>query len=237
MNDIHDPPARPPATLVVIDDDVEVLKATERILVKAGYHVITGETAREAEIAQGLKSDPSLAGVFVVLLSGLKTSGEDQAAGLGMGLADGYIARPFSKPEFLARVDALLRLREAQEALREALREKDALLLDQRRAADELRQLARAVEQTPASIVITDRAGNIEYVNAYFEQATGYTKAEARGQNPRILKSGATPAETYADMWRAISQGGEWRGELCNRRKNGELYWGPERKDPADSHR
>ena len=256
MNSSPDPPilqspaANPqPPTLVLIDDDPEVLRATERILVKAGYHVITGENAKEAvdltrrhlpamllldvmlpdgngvEIAQGLKSDPSLVGVFVVLLSGLKTSGEDQAAGLATGLADGYIARPFSKPEFLARVDALLRLRTAQEALREALLEKETLLREQRRAADELRRLARAVEQSPTSIVITDRAGNIEYVNAYFEQVTGYTKAEARGKNPRILKSGATPSETYIDMWRAISQGGEWRGELCNRRKNGELFW------------
>ncbi len=256
MTEIPDPPTRSPpaenvrpATLVVIDDDPEVLRATERILAKAGYHVITGETAAEAvdltrrhlpamllldvmlpdgnglEIAQELKSDPSLASVFVVLLSGLKTSGEDQAAGLGTGLADGYIARPFSKPEFLARVDALLRLRVAQEALREALGEKETLLSEQRRAADKLRQMGRAVEQSPASIVITDRDGNIEYVNAYFEQVTGYTRAEALGQNPRILKSGSTPAGTYADMWRAISNGGEWRGELCNRRKNGELYW------------
>ena len=96
---------------------------------------------------------------------------------------------------------------------------------EQHRAETGLRQLARAVEQTPASIVITDRAGNIEYVNAYFEQATGYTKAEAIGKNPRILKSGTTPPQTYADLWRVISEGREWRGELCNRRKNGELYW------------
>jgi len=98
-------------------------------------------------------------------------------------------------------------------------------ITERRRAETGLRQLARAVEQSPASIVITDRAGNIEYVNAYFEKATGYTRAEALGKNPRILKSGATPGATYADLWRVISRGGEWKGELCNRRKNGELYW------------
>lgn len=52
-----------------------------------------------------------------------------------------------------------------------------------------------------------------------------YTRAEAPGKNPRILKSDVTPPETYADLWRVISQGGEWRGELCNPRKNGELFW------------
>ena len=98
--------------------------------------------------------------------------------------------------------------------------------INERRLAESgLRQMARAVEQSPASIVITDRAGSIQYVNAYFEHATGYTRAEALGQNPRILKSGLTPPQTYAEMWKVISEGGEWRGELCNRRKNGELYW------------
>lgn len=95
----------------------------------------------------------------------------------------------------------------------------------QERMEKELRPLARAVEQSPVSILITDREGKIEYVNAYFEFATGYTRAEVLGQNPRILKSGATPAETYRELWEVISAGGEWRGELCNRRKNGDLYW------------
>lgn len=94
-----------------------------------------------------------------------------------------------------------------------------------RRSEAALLQMARAVEQSPASIVITDRLGNIQYVNTYFEQATGYTRAEALGRNPRILKSDLTPPETYTELWQAISAGGEWRGELCNRRKNGELYW------------
>ena len=94
-----------------------------------------------------------------------------------------------------------------------------------KRAELELRTLSRAVEQSPASVVITDRAGRIEYVNPRFEEVTGYTRAEAIGTNPRILKSGETPAETYTELWEAITDGGEWHGELLNRRKNGELYW------------
>lgn len=81
------------------------------------------------------------------------------------------------------------------------------------------------VEQSPASIVITDLKGNIEYVNPKFSRVTGYATTEVVGQNPRILKSGELPAEEYRRMWTTISQGGEWRGEFHNRKKNGELYW------------
>ena len=88
-----------------------------------------------------------------------------------------------------------------------------------------LRKLNRAVEQSPASFIITDRLGNIEYVNPQFEEMTGYAKSEVMGRNPRIFKSGQTSLETYREIWATISVGGQWRGELCNCKKNGELYW------------
>ncbi len=85
--------------------------------------------------------------------------------------------------------------------------------------------LSRVVKQSPACIVITNRTGAIEYVNPRFEELTGYTKEEALGQNPRILKSENNPPEIYKQMWESILDGGEWRGEICNRKKNGELFW------------
>ncbi|MBI5766949.1 MAG: PAS domain S-box protein [Verrucomicrobia bacterium] len=95
------------------------------------------------------------------------------------------------------------------------------------RKADEFerRRLMRAVEQSPVTVVITDAQGTIEYVNPRFTRTTGYTFAEARGQNPRVLKSGVHSAAVYREMWAALSAGREWRGELCNRRKDGSLYW------------
>jgi len=92
-------------------------------------------------------------------------------------------------------------------------------------AEEALRKLSRAVEQSPASIVITDRDGLIEYANPRFAQVTGYSIDEVRGQTPRIFKSGETSPDEYAALWRAISTGQEWRGEFHNRKKNGELYW------------
>jgi diguanylate cyclase (GGDEF)-like protein/PAS domain S-box-containing protein len=88
-----------------------------------------------------------------------------------------------------------------------------------------LRLLSRAVEQSPSSVVITNLAGEIEYVNPKFTEVTGYTAEEAVGQNPRILKSGLTPPEVYHELWSTIKAGKEWRGEILNRKKSGETYW------------
>jgi PAS domain S-box-containing protein len=73
--------------------------------------------------------------------------------------------------------------------------------------------------------VITDTKGKIEYVNPKFTQLTGYTRKEAIGENSRVLKSGKTSPEVYKELWKTITSGKEWRGELCNRKKNGEIYW------------
>ena len=96
---------------------------------------------------------------------------------------------------------------------------------DRLRAEETLRKLSRAVEQSPASVVITDTKGDIEYVNPKFVQATGYTAAEVRGMNPRILKSGLQPPDLYRSLWETITSGGEWRGEFQNLKKNGDLFW------------
>ena len=98
-------------------------------------------------------------------------------------------------------------------------------ITERRKAERELRKLSLAVEESPASIVITDANGAIEYVNRRFTEVTGYSFEEARGANPRILKSGKQPPEVYAEFWKTISTGELWRGEFHNRKKNGELYW------------
>jgi len=93
------------------------------------------------------------------------------------------------------------------------------------KAEAELRKLSRAVEQSPVSVVITDKHGVIEYVNPTFTHVTGYTFEEAVGQNPRVLKSGEHSQELYEDLWNTISNKQIWQGEFINRKKSGELYW------------
>lgn len=96
---------------------------------------------------------------------------------------------------------------------------------ERKRVEEELRTLSRAVEQSPASIVITNTKGAIKYVNPKFVQITEYSLEEVIGKNPRILKSGEKPPEEYKNLWDTITSGGEWHGEFHNKKKNGELYW------------
>ncbi|HJV38353.1 MAG TPA: diguanylate cyclase [Geothrix sp.] len=104
---------------------------------------------------------------------------------------------------------------------------------EREKLAESQRLLSAAVEQSVASIVITDAHADIQFVNAGFTRSTGYTPAEAIGQNPRILKSGHTPRKTFEDMWAALNQGLPWEGELVNRKKNGEEYWELARISPV----
>lgn len=116
---------------------------------------------------------------------------------------------------------------EADEEL-ESNRLLDALLQlveEQKRKDKEIRILSWAVEQNPASVVITDLDGVIEYVNPKFCKLTGYKKEEVIGSKPNILKTDSYPEGYHQNVWTTILAGDEWQGEFLNKKKNGDLYW------------
>ncbi len=93
-----------------------------------------------------------------------------------------------------------------------------------KRTEADLLRLAAAVEQTADSVVITDPEGKIQYVNPAFERITGYGKQEVLNQNPRLLKSGKTDPAVYRELWKTITRGEVWAGQLTNRKKDGTLF-------------
>lgn len=101
-----------------------------------------------------------------------------------------------------------------------------------KQAETQLRKLSSAVEHSPASAIITDSEGNIEYVNPRFVEMTGYLPEEVIGQNPRIWQSGITPLKTYQRLWATIKGGEVWHGEVLNKAKDGHLFWENARISP-----
>lgn len=154
------------------------------------------------ETCQRLKSDPKLKNIPVIFVTALNDL-VSESRGLDLGAAD-YITKPIN-------IDI------ARRRIRN--------ILEYNRAHEMLRKLSIAVEQSPASVVITDLDACIEYVNPRFSEVTGYSNAEAIGQNPRILQSGLTGREIYQELWEKLARGESWHGELVNKRKNGDLYW------------
>ena len=197
------------------------------------------------DLCRRIKADPVLATVFVVLISGAVKTPEDIVIGLEAG-ADTYLNRPITMAELLAQVNALIRIRRREQArekrdreLTEARQVALSMMQDadiaRHRTEDALRQLEKstqslrllslAIENSPAIVIITDARAQIEYVNPQFTRVTGYEAAEVLGKNPRLLKSGQHPPAFYEQMWATLASGRGWRGEICNRKKNGELFW------------
>ncbi|WP_415895829.1 diguanylate cyclase domain-containing protein [Neptuniibacter sp. PT34_22] len=98
-----------------------------------------------------------------------------------------------------------------------------------------LKELSQAVEQSPVAVVMTDSDGVITYANPCFYRTSGYSKEEVIGKNPKLLQSGETDKEDYIDLWQTITSGKTWKGELCNRRKDGSVYWDKTSISPVSS--
>ncbi len=164
--------------ILLVDDDAEIRFATTRVLKSAGYEVHEASSAKGCmeelradhpdlllldvvlpdgdgrQLCSQIKADPDLQGIFVVLLSGMKTSSNDQVEGLNLG-ADGFIARPVSSKELLARIQAMDRIRLAEKELQEA---HDVLEIRVRERTDEL---AKVNEQLQIEIEERQRKESI----------------------------------------------------------------------------
>jgi len=222
-----------PAHILVIDDNPVLSRAVARTLEQAGYQVKTANTGSRGfqlvrswhpdlvlldvvlsdgngiEICQRIKADPQTSDVYVILLSGLKTDSKSQAMGLEAG-ADGYMTRPVSNRELCARVDSILRLKKAQEALQES--------------EDKYR---RMIELAPMGIFQTSSVGGVLEINNRMAEMLGYDSKEAtlRAYNDLAeqLYVDADRRQTFLDQ---LDRKGQVRGfEYQALRRDGSKIW------------
>lgn len=99
-------------------------------------------------------------------------------------------------------------------------------------AEEKVLKLSTSIEQSPISVIITNLKGVIEYANPYYSEISGYNRDELIGKNPNILKSGIHNKTFYKELWDTILAANKWQGEMCNKKKNGELYWENARISP-----
>ncbi|MBN2162735.1 MAG: PAS domain S-box protein [Pontiellaceae bacterium] len=99
------------------------------------------------------------------------------------------------------------------------------ILKKQQETETQNRRLSTLVEQNPSAIVITDLDGTIEYVNPAFLKISGYEYDEVIGCKPSVIKSDETPEHVFEDLWGTITAGDVWSDRLCNKRKDGSLFY------------
>lgn len=173
------------------------------------------------ETCRRLKADPRSRETPVFFLTALSDC-ESEARGLALGAAD-YISKPINVATALQRIRNFLE-REGLRKEVEAQRDRLAILVTERKQAEDELRIAAVAFSSQNGMVITDPRGVILRVNPSFTRLTGYPAAEAIGQTPAVLKSGRHDQLFYQRMWHSLLEKGYWQGEIWNKRKNGQVY-------------
>ena len=239
LGDSHD--------ILVVDDNLQNLKLLIALLDKRGYlarPVNSGKLALRVvqaappdlilldidmpdmdgyEVCKKLKENPITRDIPVIFLSAYQDVTEKLKAFQAGGID--YITKPFLAEEVFARVEKHLSISILQKELKVQNKELRIEISERKKAEAELRKLAQAVNCTGSPIIITDLDGKIEFTNNAFSTLTGYAAEEVTGHTPRVLKSEQTKGNIYEELWETITKDEVWRGDLLNRKKDGELYW------------
>lgn len=241
--------------VLIVDDREANLVALEVILVDLNIDLVRADSGNAAlsellsqdfalvlldvqmpdmdgfEVAELMRSNKKTCGIPIIFVTAINKGKKHVFKGYESGAVD-YLFKPLDPDILVSKVKVFLELYRHEEELIlmvERLEVNNQRLkheISERIATEQqLTKLAHAVEQSPASVIITDADANIEFVNTKFEQVTGYTSNEVLGQNLNSLKSGSTPPSTYQEMQKSINKDGVWRGEINSVKKNGDLFW------------
>ncbi len=139
--------------------------------------------------------------------------------------ADDYLPKPINITLLEARISSCLEKKSWHDYEQRLYAELIKKYNDLKEYEKESKYLLDAIDQSSASILITDSKGKIEYINKQIFKTTGYSKDEILGKKPSIFKSGVHQDDFYVALWKTINAGNDWHERFCNKRKNGELYW------------
>ncbi len=212
------------ATILVVDGCLPVSSSLSLVIKKLGYDVVTADNGESAlELLKSTRIDVLFLDISIsgeksfdilsyvrdylpdlpVVVTSSSMSEMDESAVFKMGAFD-YLVHPVNSVRLKVTI-------------------KKAIIESERRQHASL--FSVVITNSPITTVITDKEGNIEFVNKAFCRTTGYSLNEVLGQNPRILKSGEQDESFYKELWETITSGKNWQGEFHNKKKNGELYW------------
>jgi len=225
-----------PYRILIVDDDLSLLDAYAALLSAAGMAVRTlSDPLQTLDAVNAFAPDvlvldvnmpgasgPELAAVLrenddyphlSILFLSTETNMSRQMLALNLG-GDGFLVKPVHPDQLIASITAQADRTRKRTAVQRRL---ETTLYEREREHQALGH--------HAIVSIADRAGTITYVNDKFCEISGFSRDELLGQNHRIVKSGEHPPAFYQDLWRTIASGEVWQGEVCNRRKDGSLYW------------
>lgn len=225
-----------PYRVLLVDDDVLMMQAHASVLTAAGMNVLcVGDPLNILEALNGFDPDVAIIDVYMPDVSGPELAAvlrerfaylhmpiiflsaesdlSQQLMALNLG-GDDFLVKPVLPEHLIAAVSARARRARQASAIRTKL---ETTLYEREREHVALNQ--------HAIVSITDGRGDIVYVNDKFCEIAGYQRHELLGLNHRVIKSGLHDAAFYGDMWKTIKQGEVWQGEICNRKKDGSLYW------------
>jgi len=195
-----------------VSDPLQVPKVLEKFAAEVMVLDMYMPQCSGPEVAAVLRDDARYSEIPIVYLSA-ETDMSRQLLALDRG-GDHFLSKPVDPHHLVAatilHAKRFRRFREQSASLQATLyeRERQQLALD-----------------THAIVSVTDPSGKIIYINDKFCDISGYRRDELMGANHRIVKSGEHPPEFFESMWFAISSGKVWHGKICNRRKDGNLYW------------
>jgi len=233
--------------LVLVADDLKANQALlESLVLELGHEVIIVEDGSQAvEAVKQHQPQLILMDITMPVMDGLQAiaairklkglcwipiiviSSSDKPENIVKGIeigADDYLTIPFVAEIVQAKIKAMARLKKLSDDNLELMQEREQhhsqVLIDSERY-----QQLKDVFNKSAIIAEVDVQGNITHVNDKFCALSGYNEQELLGQNHRILRSGIHTSEFYKDLWRTISNGKVWNGDICNKSKDGGLYW------------